>query len=423
VIRRRPYWSADERILRRTALRIGLQTAAGVAVTVLVLAGVAVLVVLHSQHDAQNNLINAAITQADDVVDPPAGTWLIVRRGAQQAASPGLPAGLPDDDQLRRTLVDHASRTADDVVGGREYLVRTEPYGAGGAIQVVLDLRADHAERSRLLEALLVAGSLGLLLAAGGGAWLGRRAVAPLAEALALQRRFVADAGHELRTPLTLLSTRAQLIRRRLRQDADPAALKSDVDSLVRDAALLASILDDLLLTADPREHAARESVDLPELIGEAADAAQPAADRKGVTLITEVVTGPPPVTGSSASLRRAVTALLDNAVRHARTEVRLAIGVHRKEVFLDVTDDGPGVDPDVLHTLFDRFAAGPAEGTGADRRRYGLGLALVSEIAGRHGGSVSAANTAHGGATFRLALPVPPRMRHQENSQNSPAR
>jgi signal transduction histidine kinase len=408
-------------MLRRTALRVGMQTAAGVAVTVLVLAAVAVLVVLHSQYRAQDDLIGGAIARADDVGDPPAGMWLVTLRAGEQAASPGLPTGLPDEDQLRRTAADHVTRTTDRVVGHREYRVRTERYGAQGAVQAVLDLSADHAERSRLLDELLIAGAVGLVLAACMGAWLGRRAVAPMAEALALQRRFVADAGHELRTPLTLLSTRAQLIRRRLHQQAGRAVLESETDSLVRDAGQLASILDDLLLAADPREPTAREPVDLPRLVSHLAGAAQPAADRQGVTVTTATMGDPPPVLGSATSLRRAVTALLDNAIRHARTEVRLSVGTQGGQTVLEVTDDGPGIDVKVLPTIFDRFAATPADGASGGSRRYGLGLALVSEIATRHGGSVSAANTHHAGAIFRLQLPGTTRPRRQENSQNPP--
>ena len=90
---RRPS-SADEQALRGTALRIGLQTAAAVAITVLALAAVAVLVVLQNEQRADNQLINTAVTRTD-VSDPPAGTWVVVWRNGDQVTTPGLPAGLP----------------------------------------------------------------------------------------------------------------------------------------------------------------------------------------------------------------------------------------------------------------------------------------------------------------------------------------
>ena len=273
---RRPT-SADEQSLRGTALRIGLQTAAVVAVTVVGLAAVAVFVVLQNQQHADDQLIETAITRTD-VSDPPAGTWVVVRRNGDQVSTPGLPAGLPDDAEFTKVAADGAPSTSEVTVGGRDYRVDTQAI-PGGVIQVLLDYSADHAERNRMLEAFLVSGIAGLVVAAAVGVWLARRAVAPMAGALALQRRFVADAGHELRTPLTLLSTRAQLIRRVLRQNADPDTLRSDVDGLVRDAHQLTDILDDLLLAADPREMSDLELIDLPAVAGQAVDSARPLAE------------------------------------------------------------------------------------------------------------------------------------------------
>jgi two-component system, OmpR family, sensor kinase len=419
VTPRRPD-SADEQVLRRTALRIGLQTAAAVAITVVGLAAVAVLVVLQDQHRADDDLMDTAMTRVD-VSDPPAGTWVVVRRPGGQVATPGLPAGLPDEDQLRAVETSGVGVTSDFTVDQREFRVDTQPVD-GAIIQVLLDLSPDHAERDRLLEAFLISGTAGLAVAAAVGVWLARRAVAPMAAALALQRRFVADAGHELRTPLTLLSTRAQLIRRSMRQGVDPDTLRSDVDGLVRDAHQLTDILDDLLLAADPREMSERELVDLPTVAGQAVDSARPLADERGIRLVCATAAETPPVVGARASLRRAMIALLDNAIRHAAGEVRLTVGMAGHDAVIDVADDGPGLDPDLVPTLFERFATAPADGQPGVHRRYGLGLALVSEIMARHGGSVGLVDDGGSGATFRLRLPAD-RVKPQEISQNGEAR
>jgi signal transduction histidine kinase len=398
--------SADERLVRRTALRIGLQTAAAVAVTVVVLCALAIFAVLHSQHEGQNTLLDTAIAHADDVSDPPAGVWLIVDHAAGRATSPGLPAGFPDEAPIRSTAADRATRVADVRVRDREYLVRTQAHGSG-AVQAVLDLGAAHVERDRLLQALLISGGAGLVLAGVAGAWLARRAVDPLLEALAMQRRFVADASHELRTPLTLLSTRAQLLRRRLKQGAARASTESDVDGLVHDAARLTTILEDLLLAADPREEVPRQRVDLRMVVNQVSEAAQPAAQERAVRLSVEGGDDPVFVDGYEAGLRRAFTALVDNGIRHARAGVRIVASVEKGHARVDVEDDGPGIDPAVLPTIFNRFASAPDSGAAGGCRRYGLGLSLVSEIAARHGGSVTA-HTKHGaGATLRLLFPL----------------
>jgi two-component system OmpR family sensor kinase len=398
--------SADERLVRRTALRVGLQTAAAVAVTVVVLCVVAILVLLRSQHSAQTNLVDAAIARADDVNDPPAGVWLVVERAGQRAASPGIPAGFPEETALRDTAADGVNRAADVTVGGTEYLVRTEPHG-DSVVQAILDLRSAHVERDRLLRALLISGAAGLILAGLAGAWLARRAVLPLLEALAVQRRFVADASHELRTPLTLLSTRAQLLRRQLKQGADPGSTESDVDGLVNDAAVLTTILEDLLLAADPREDVPRQPVNLRKLVNQVVDAAQPSAQEREVRVSVESDDRPILLHGYESGLRRAVTALLDNGIRHARTAVRIVVRVADGQVRVDVEDDGPGIDPAILPTIFNRFASNSGDGAVNGRRRYGLGLALVSEIAARHGGTVTAHTTGDTGATLRLLLPM----------------
>jgi signal transduction histidine kinase len=403
---RRPAGTADERLVRRTALRVGLQTAAAVAVTVAVLCVVAILVLLHSQHDGQNALLNTAIARADDPNNPPEGVWLVVDHAGRRVASPELPAGFPDETALRETAADGLSRAADVTVGATEYLVRTQPHG-DTVVQAILDLRAAHVERYRLLQALLISGAVGLVLAGMAGAWLARRAVFPLLEALAVQRRFVADASHELRTPLTLLSTRAQLLRRRLKQGADLGSTESDVNGLVDDAATLTTILEDLLLAADPREEVPRQPVDLRQVVNQVVDSAQPAAQECAVRLSVDGGDDPILVDGYESGLRRAVTALLDNGIRHARTAVRIEVRVADGHASVDVEDDGPGIDPAILPSIFNRFASNPDDGAVNGRRRYGLGLALVSEIAARHGGSVTARTTRGAGATLRLLLPL----------------
>ncbi|HEX5116401.1 MAG TPA: HAMP domain-containing sensor histidine kinase [Pseudonocardiaceae bacterium] len=399
--------SADERIIRRATRRIALQTAVAVAAAVLGLTTIAALVVLRGQHAADDRSITTTIEIADDVTDPPAGMWLVMRENGRQEVGPGLPAGLPDQSQLDLVSADGVARSADVTVDGRDYRVDTRRRPDGDVVQAVLDLSADHAERARLLEAYLISGAVGLVVASVIGLWLGRRAVAPLAEALALQRRFVADAGHELRTPLTLLSTSAQFAQRALGPDPDVETARSDVDRLVADTAHLTAVLDDLLLAADPRQAHVDEVVAMNDLVEDTVESARPLAERHGVALAWVDDGGRSAVLGSPASLRRAVTALLDNAIRHADGSVCATVGVDGGDVVVDVHDDGPGVAPEVMVTMFNRFATVPSGGRPVAPRRYGLGLALVSEVAAQHGGGVSVVDSGRRGATLRLRLPA----------------
>jgi len=400
--------SPDARLLRRTALRLGAQAAGLVAAAVLALVGLAVAVVLSAQRSAAENLLRDAVARADDVNDPPAGIWLAIQLGAGTAVSPGMPPGLPDPSALQS--VARGPQLEETVHRrGRAFRVLTVRT-PNGAVQAVLDLSAEHAERERLLRALLAAGSLGLALAVAAGSLLGRRAVRPLADALALQRRFVADASHELRTPLTLLSTRAQLLARDLgRMHPDVPALRRDAAGVVGDARRLGDVVEDLLVAADPRVPA--EPIDLGQLLREVTEASSAYAAERGVRFETTVPPEPLVLSGHAAALRRALLALVDNAVEHSPIggSVRLRCGregSHRMRI--TVSDKGPGVDPANSGGLFARFSSG---GHSAGRRRYGLGLALADEVAARHGGRVELVSTPPGaGATFALVLDRAPR-------------
>ena len=413
-------------LVRRAARRLGLQAAAFVAVAVVFVTTAAVVVLLRDQEQAVTNLQNATIALADDVDDPPLDTWLVIRdvRG-QRDSTRGLPAGADDPAAFAAAVQGGPPTTTDRQVDGVTYRVTTERRTDGFVVQAVLDLTPRHDDRIRILAAMHAAGAAGLVLAAVAGTWLSRRALQPMSAALALQRRFVADAGHELRTPLTLLGTRAQLLRRRLQQvvagdpprawsDCRPLTVATltdraldDVDGIVTDSAHLAAILDDLLLAADPLTARPQQVVDLTTVCRDAVRSAAPAAQERGVTLHGPAdADGPVEVVGSAVALHRALTALVDNALRHAHSSVSVAAGRERGHAVVAVTDDGPGIDPKLAPRLFDRFATG-APTPGQDRRRYGLGLALVAEIAAAHGGDVAVGVPP--GTTLRISLPSAP--------------
>ena len=306
-----PRLRAESVLVRRAARRLGMQAAAFVAVAVVLVTAAAVVVLLRDQERAVTKLLDATVALADDVGDPPLDTWLVIRDARGQNATGGLPAGADDPAAFAAVVAGGPPTTTEHRVGGVTYRTMTERRTDGFVVQAVLDLTPRQDDRSRILAAMLAAGAAGLLLAAAAGTWLGRRALEPLSAVLALQRRFVADAGHELRTPLTLIGTRAQLLRRRLQKvrdggepprawsDAGPltaCALAdhalSDVDGVVADSAHLTAILEDLLLAADPRTGRAQRVVDLTALCRDTVRSAGALAHDRGVALL-----GPDPTT------------------------------------------------------------------------------------------------------------------------------
>jgi signal transduction histidine kinase len=98
-----------------------------------------------------------------------------------------------------------------------------------------------------------------------------------------------------------------------------------------------------------------------------------------------------------------------DNALTHQHPggTITIRVGRHGSAVTVDVRDVGIGIDPHVMGTLFTRFPHGDSRTLTAGRRRYGIGLALVREIAHAHHGEVVVAQTPGGGATFRLTIPA----------------
>lgn len=410
-----PLTSNEQARLRRTARNLGVQAAALVLACLLLVGTVVVLVVVRGQTAAGERDLENAARSVDDVHDAPAGMWVAIAGPRGTEVSDGMPDGLPDVaamTEVERTGVERWSRSS----GTDQVLTVFTARSRDGTVQAVLDPSEGHEEIERLVTALVVAGGVGVVLAGLGGYWLAGRAVRPTVEALALQRRFVADASHELRTPLTLLSTRAQMLRRHVHAEpglSSDSRIAEAVDALLEDTRALTSILEDMLLAADAR------SVDLVvsdvAVIADAAVAAARAtAEERGVVLSR---VGHPSVVAavSAVSVRRAVTALVDNALDHAARRVCVAVEREADEVVVRVEDDGPGIAGDGA-AVFARFASQRGQADAQDERaHYGLGLALVAEVAAQHGGSVTAGPRPDGtrGAALTMRLRVAGRAPH----------
>ncbi|MCR2817517.1 HAMP domain-containing histidine kinase [Microbacterium sp. zg.Y1090] len=284
---------------------------------------------------------------------------------------------------------------------------RPPPPGGGRRSRVIeLDL---------IVPVTVVLGILGALALAVLAGYAARRAAAPLAEALRVQRTFVADAGHELRTPLTTLSSRIQLAQHRAAQGGDVSGALAE---LRRDADAMDTALTDLLITAETAGVGRDDRTAVTTVAEAAADATAvigPRAAERGIRIVVDARDAPA-VTATRAALSRALIALLDNAVRHspAGGTVTVRAAADGRRVRIAVADEGSGVtgvDPD---RLFDRFArsTAPAPAPGEGRSRgFGLGLALVRDIAVRFGGEVRLESTSPRGSVFVLELPTAGRL------------
>jgi two-component system, OmpR family, sensor kinase len=418
---------ADEIEVRSAARRLASQFAVIIVILFALLGVVMYIVVSAGQAEAAKRTL-ADASSVDSVHEAPLDLLITVDplqgadddsgraknndSGQRRDSSPNMPEGLPDEAALARVAAGGASETKIVDADDQSYLTQTDVRN-GKVVQISYGLEEQREELTRLLVALVVSGVIGAVAAAVVGVFIARRAMRPLADALALQRRFVADASHELRTPLTLLSTRAQLIRRRIRDASTPIPepVSTGVDELVDDSKALTEIVEDLLTAADPRQETAIELVDLGGIVSAVASSAQARADQRGLVL-TATSHGDVVISAAVVSLRRMIVALVDNAIDHAVSRVTVETARSRDEVVLRVRDDGPGFAVDSEKRVFERFASSrPRSAEPADARHYGLGLALVAEVVARHNGSVTATNEGlDGGGCVTVRLPAGPR-------------
>ena len=217
-----------------------------------------------------------------------------------------------------------------------------------------------------------------LLVAAGAASYaLAVISVRPLVEAREREARFAAEAAHELRTPLARIASLAQSARAAT-GEAAPGEAFDKICALALDAS---GTISDLLALV--REERVAPKLSEPVELGALARASVAAAQRDGLSY--DLAAGEECwVEGDERRLRRLAENLLDNANRHARARVRVAVRPDGGAVALSVEDDGPGVPAELRERIFERFVRGDD-----DERGSGLGLAICRAIARAHGGDV----------------------------------
>ncbi len=327
----------------------------------------------------------------------------------------------------------------------RELITYTPP---GEAIVAGLDATGELAELRRLGWLLLGAGGGVLLLGLAGGWWMATRAIRPIADisataskisagdlsqripaadaenelgqlagvlnstfsrleaAFIRQQQFTSDAAHELRTPVSVILTQAQST---LSRDRSPAEYRETLEACQRAAQRMRRLTESLLELARVDDGPAtmqREAFDLAVTTRECLELIRPLADERQVALTPELA--PVECQGDPGRIAQVITNLLSNAVDHtpAGGQVRITTQVEYGMAILMVADHGPGIAPEHLPHIFDRFYRADAARTSA-QGRSGLGLAISKAIVTAHGGTIEVASEAGKGATFTVRLPV----------------
>lgn len=370
---------------------------------------------------------------------------VVVSASGQQLKVPGLQAGLqPDSTELAIARL-QAGYTARTAVGtdGVSYRMVTTPMSVGSTNYAVV-LGRSVAPTVNTLDSLwlvmLAVGLMGTGFAVTTSYWVGRAALSPvrelsdavhritntdeldpiqilsddelgdltrsfnamlasLGQSRERQRRLIADAGHELRTPLTSMRTNIELLVADEHSGMLPPGARNEIlHDVAAQLGEFTSLVADLVqLSREDKLQRNPVEIDFADVVSASIDRAK----RRGPSINFDVVLNPLIVMGEADTLERAVTNLLDNAVKFSPPDG--TIHVHLIGDRLRIADEGPGIAEEDLPHVFDRFYR-------SDRARNtpgtGLGLSIVAHTVNSHGGWVRAGRAAEGGAEFVLHLP-----------------
>ena len=414
--------------------RIALLTSLAIAVTV---TGVSIAVWIIAKHELYSQLDSTLVFQANSSLQGPFGggpLTVIIGPDGDRHGSRLIPVTERALKVAGGTSESYYTNTTVAQTPVRELVAGTR---GGGAIVTIAPLNPTTHALHRIRFWIFLIGGIGIALAAGLAAVVATAALRPvrrltaaaenvaatgsltervevtghdelgrlamqfnamleaLERSVGAQRRLVADASHELRTPLTAVRTNIDLLRegKLPPEEAEHALADSSVelDALTR-------LVADLVELARGQERKLRlEDVQLDDLVAATVERAQARAPQ--VTFVTAL--SPTHVQADPVLLERAVSNLLDNAVKYSPDGAPIEVSVRGGEVI--VADHGPGIADEDLPRVFDRFYRAA---TARSKPGAGLGLAIVREAAEAHGGRATAENSASG-ARFRLVLPT----------------
>ncbi len=221
-----------------------------------------------------------------------------------------------------------------------------------------------------------------------------------VSRALKMQRDFVADVSHELRTPLTTIRGDIELLRR---EPPLPAEEKSDVlTDVVEESDRLMRLVNNLLILAraDAGQSLTRESVPVRAVIQEACKQARQLDRQREIIEETQDIS----VTGDRDALKQVLLILLDNAIKYTTEEITVSTEAEGAQGLICVRDKGPGIPPEMLEHVFDRFYRGESESNVAG---FGLGLSIAKALVEGQGGTIKIESKMGQGTRAEVHFPL----------------
>jgi signal transduction histidine kinase len=364
---------------------------------------------IYSDTDEDNAVTFASGTSLDES-EGVAWAALTPDGGVMEQTLRASSVGLPSTEQVQQAAQQKKTTAATiEEADGSVRVVSVPVVRSGKVVAIIQSAQSRDVVNepvNRLIFVLVPIGLLALALATVGGLFMSGRAIRPVQSAFDKQRKFIGDASHELKTPLTLIRADAEVVTR---DPANPRARKL-MNHLLDETDRMNSLLSDLLILArlDAGElGVSDEPFNLGEVLIEMADRFEALATAEGVSLDLEVC-GKLPASGDRERTSQIVAALLDNALRHTPSGGRITIEGKPSDGWAEalVLDTGPGIVPEHLPRIFDRFYRTESART-RDEGGTGLGLAIARDLARVQGGDLRASNSQAGGAVFRLKLPT----------------
>jgi signal transduction histidine kinase len=274
-------------------------------------------------------------------------------------------------------------------------------------LQVGRGLADQERIRNQFLLGLIVLGAVATVLLGLGSWWLSGQSLIPAQKSWDQQMTFISNASHELRTPLTLIRASAEVIQR-----SPPLADEEQnllIDDILTECDYMDRLVADLLLLSRLDTHRLQllsEPVHLPDLLGEIAQQATKMTGAKAIAVEMGEVQGT--VLADPGRLRQVLLILLDNAIRYTPDggSIRLEAIPQHRTCQIRVSDTGPGIAPEHLPHIFDRFYQANPTGEG-DTRSNGLGLSIAKGIIVALGGKISIHSQPGAGTQAVVELPL----------------
>ena len=330
--------------------------------------------------------------------------------------------GLPDQTALEAAVAGGDDRR-DGTYGGADMRLLTtlvsnvvveddEGGVASGPIyaQAGFNLTLQNRLEAQLAIGIAIVSVLGIIGAVIVTLVITNRALVPIREAFAAERRFVAAASHELQTPTSIIRASAEILEREHLVRADGTTL---VEDIINETDRLGRLVADLLALSSLEAGAASldvRAIDVGPWFEDVARRARSITESHGLRFSSShPVTQPLTVQADRDRLDQIVLILVDNAVNHSppggEVGFDLAVDLRARTATAVVRDEGPGIPAEDVERIFEPFMRG--NGRRRSSGGAGLGLAIARQLTGRLGAELTVASTPGSGATFRLSLPL----------------